>query len=82
MFGPNVADKYASADILTPDAPCHLLVWGEGNQVDQSCFKSFNGLRSRSLNHAPTREFEEEIHDYGEFSKYRYVDQAMAKAYP
>ena len=36
----------------------------------------FTGLRSGSLK---AREFAEEIHDYGEFCKYRHVNQAMAK---
>ena len=61
--------------ILTSDALCHLM-------VDQSCFKSFAGLRSGSLKCAPAREFAEKIHDYGEHCKYQYVDRAMAKAYP
>ena len=64
-----------STGILTSEAPYHLL-------VDQSCFKSFTGLRSGSLKCAPAREFAEEIHDYREHCKYQYVNQAMAKAYP
>ena len=61
-------------------ATCWYVV--KGTEVDQSCFKSFTGLRSGSLNHDPAREFAEEIHDYGEYYKYGHVLQAMAKAYP
>ena len=63
---------------------CYATCWYgvKGIEVDQSCFKSFTGLRSGSLKYAPAREFAEEIHDYGEYCKYGHVCQAMAKAYP
>ena len=41
-----------------------------------------NGSRPMSLNHAPTREFAEEIHGFGEYCKYQNVPQAIAKANP
>jgi hypothetical protein len=49
----------------------HATCWYgvKGNMVDQSCFKSFTGLRSGSL------KFGEEIHDYEEYYKYGHVRQ-------
>ena len=51
---------------------CHSTCWYgmKGTKVDQSCFKSYTRLKSISLKYAPSREFAEEIHDYGEHCKY------------
>ena len=37
--------------ILTPDAPCHLLVCGEGNRGRSILFQILHWIKSRSLNH-------------------------------
>ena len=49
----------------------HATCWYgvKGTKADQSCFKSFTGLRSGSL------KFGEEIHDYEEYYKYGHVRQ-------
>ena len=41
-----------------------------------------NGSWPESLNHAPAREFAEEIHGFGENCKYKHIPQAIAKANP
>ena len=52
----------------------HATCWSgvKGNEVDQSCFKSFTGLRSGSLKYAPSMGY----------CIYGQVRKAMAKAYP
>ena len=69
---------------LTSHPMRHTTCWYgfKRTEVDQSCFKTFTGLRSGSLKYAPAREFANEIHNYGEHCKYWHVNQAMAKAYP
>ena len=38
---------YQTTGILTPDTPCHLLVWGEGNQGRSILFQILHWIKVR-----------------------------------